>query len=458
MRTWILILLTLLLALPQTACRKDDPTELEVLIDWIWEGMNEAYYWTEEIDPSLYPTDETDPEEYFYSLLYSDDRFSWIVDDYQALINSFAGIEKTNGISPYFIRLRNSDEVIALVQFVVEGSPADSAGIVRGDIITDVNGESMDIDNYSDLFYSESVSLEFADRIGDTLRPNEKSASLTAIEIDANPVHYSEVIEYENSRIGYLVYTQFTSGKNDKWLNELNNTLLNFKSSSLDAVVIDLRYNRGGSIYMANHLASALVPSDVTQSENVFVNLRWNDLYQTAFEEMDGEDSPSLVSYFEINPSINLNLDEVYFLTSRPTASASELTIIGVEPYINDVTIIGDTTYGKPYGSITIEDFEDPPRHNWAMQPITFKYANALGFSDFVDGLVPDVYIYDNLFEAKPFGDITDPILAKALELITDVPPVTKKSLEAIPVHKGLENPKAAHKNRAYLDDRMLIR
>ena len=121
-----------------------------------------------------------------------------------------------------------------------------------------------------------------------------------------------------------------------------------------------------------------------------------------------------------------------------------------MDPYMN-VTVIGEETYGKCYGSITIPDFEDPPRHNWAMQPIVLKYANAEGYTDFDSGLTPDIAGNDDLFNAVPFGDQNDPLLAEALEDITGVAVSTKKSLkETREIHR-LHDPVREFKSTALL-------
>jgi carboxyl-terminal processing protease len=114
---------------------------------------------------------------------------------------------------------------------------------------------------------------------------------------------------------------------------------------------------------------------------------------------------------------VNLNLENLYVLTTGATASASELVINGLKPYMN-VVIIGEPTFGKFYGSFILFDQNDPPKHNWAIAPVVLKYANANGVTDFKDGLIPDINIADNLLSARPFGDITDPMLATALDMI----------------------------------------
>ncbi|MCK4992283.1 MAG: hypothetical protein KAS29_17415, partial [Bacteroidales bacterium] len=122
-------------------------------------------------------------------------------------------------------------------------------------------------------------------------------------------------------------------------------------------------------------------------------------------------------------------------------ASASESLMIGLYPYA-DVVQIGDTTNGKCYGSITVDDFADPKRHNWAMQPLVIKYANSVGFTDFVEGLLPDYPIEENLLYAEPFGSFSDPLLATALEEITGVAPALKKASEPMGQFTALPVPR----------------
>lgn len=417
------------------SCKKDDPdpdpepepTENEIIIEWVWDVMTDVYYWAEEVDRSLYPTEETDPEVFFESLLNEKDRFSWIVDDYQELVNSFNNITLSNGISPYFIRLIDTEDVVVAVEYVAHGSPADSAGILRGEIITDINGKALDIYNYANLFYGEEVTLSFADYNSGTITPNGKEVSLTARVIEENPVNHHEIIEYEGAEVGYIAYTGFSGGEGEKWVDSLDLIFADFKSKGITELIMDIRYNPGGYAYVANHIATMMAPADIIAGDNIFVRYEWNDAYQQYFVQEKGEESEFLVMLFEEAPAYNLNLSDAYFLTGWHSASASELIIIGLQPYMN-ITQIGENTYGKFYGSFTIPDTEDPPRHTWAMQPLVFKYTSSNGYTGTVDGLVPDIYVEENPLAMKPFGDITDPTIAAALEQITGVSPIAKKS------------------------------
>jgi carboxyl-terminal processing protease len=199
---------------------------------------------------------------------------------------------------------------------------------------------------------------------------------------------------------------------------------------------MDLRYNPGGDLMLTSYIASTLAPASAVQDSAIFINMVWNDRYNQYWADSDldndgradGQESEQL--RFRMPPSdFNLDLSQVYFLTTGGSASASESLMVGLYPYM-DVIQIGTPTYGKCYGSIPVRDWEEPKRHNWVMLPIVIKYSNADGFTDFVDGIEPDFLIPDNLLYAKPFGSLEDPLLAKALEEITGVSPLVRKSVQ----------------------------
>lgn len=424
----------------------DVAKEIRILNNWIWEGMSDLYLW-EKYLPDLNPDKQPDPKKYFYKLLYEDDRDSWIVDDYEALLARFDGVQLSTGISAY-PGLIDDNEVITIVEYVTPNSPAADSGIDRGDIIYAIDGESLDTINYFDLYYQTTATLEFADWNGKDIVPNGRKVTLTAIELNQNPVVHSEVINYEGHKVGYLVYTQFTAGQNDEWLLELNGVFEAFRSQGVSDVVVDLRYNGGGSLDLSAYIASTLGPVATMQGKGTYVNLVWNDLMNQYWRERDldgdgradGDDSPQLVINLP-QSDLNLNLSRVYFLTTASTASASESLMVGLYPYM-EVVQIGTTTYGKCYGSVTIDDWEEPKRHTWAMQPIVLKYSNADGFTDFVSGILPDFTIKESLLYAEPFGSLSDPLLAKALEEISGIPPVQKKSLQPEVDFTGIRVPR----------------
>ena len=126
-------------------------------------------------------------------------------------------------------------------------------------------------------------------------------------------------------------------------------------------------------------------------------------------EKSENKDA-SLNLRFDPSVSVNLNLDQLYVLTGPATASASELTIVGLEPYM-DVRTFGETTYGKCYGGYNMTpDMYNPSwtdLTDWKLYLISFMFANADGLTDFTDGLRPDVEV-PSVVETVPLGSEED--------------------------------------------------
>ncbi|WP_289644699.1 S41 family peptidase [Maribacter aestuarii] len=142
-----------------------------------------------------------------------------------------------------------------------------------------------------------------------------------------------------------------------------------------------------------------------------------------------------------MNEMLNsLNLNQVYILATGGSASASELVMVGLEPYLN-VVHIGTTTVGKNQGSLLfVDDFENGnvyntdreneinPNNQWGIQPIISQLENSVGFSDYTDGLVPDIELEEDITNLGVLGDPNEPLLARAIQEITGVS--AKRSFE----------------------------
>ena len=129
-------------------------------------------------------------------------------------------------------------------------------------------------------------------------------------------------------------------------------------------------------------------------------------------------------------------MDRLYVISSADTASASELLINGLSPYI-DVIVIGDDTTGKNVGSYSIYDWIDDegnvnPRHTWAMQPITLKITNSEGFADFENGLQADHRLQEDVSNLGTIGEIDEPLLEKTLEVIGVLAPKLEKNKQSL--------------------------
>ena len=400
-----------------TSCNEEEvkpSQQIQDINDFIWKSMDDVYLWNDQLPQNIDRTKEFDPEAYFEKLLYRPtDKWSYITDDYQALINSFKGIEKSFGHEFKLFRMTNSDDVYGVIKYVVPDSPADLAGISRGDVFYKVNGVNLNINNYTDLLFDiDSYSLSFGDfnQFGEIVLAEEKT--LSAIEITENPIFRTEVLNVEGTKIGYLVYNRFIFDFND----QLEDAFSQFKSENIQELILDFRYNPGGAKSSAVLLSSMVAPSSVVEKREIYSKTFWNEQVQQYWIDEEGEESTNLVTRF-ISPEVNLNLNTVYILTSSNTASASELVINCLKPYMEVVIVGENNTRGKYVGSITVHNEETS--HGWALQPIVMKAANALGESDYGSGFAPD-YVVNDDFNA-PLGSLAEDMLATAVELITGV-------------------------------------
>lgn len=407
---------SLLVVFLSISCQKDEETiliseETIATNKWIKENMELYYLWNNKL-PDIDELKESDPATYFEKLLYTtEDSWSWITDDYASLVAEYAGTPVTYGVDATAMYTSSAQTAICfVVNFVYPGSAAANAGLKRGDIILNLNGSTITLDNYMTFYNSTSMTVQLAELSGSSLVLNGESYSLTAAVTTTDPSIYHSVMEIDGKKIGYLVYAEFVAGTKNGFLYNLDNIFQNFKSQGISDLVVDLRYNPGGEIGTAAFLASGIAPSNVAMNKEKLVKLNYNTAYQAWLES----NYPDELYYNLTDTTTNLNLDKVYFLTTQGTASASELLIIGLAPYM-DVIQIGEPTYGKYTGMYVMPD----DNKQWCMLPVVMKYSNIDGYTDFVDGLEPDYALTDYPQLGYQFGDTEDPFLAKAISLIT---------------------------------------
>ncbi|MDD4424844.1 MAG: S41 family peptidase [Mariniphaga sp.] len=422
------------LPLPQPGTGQDpvnedeqETTELTIKINrFIQYVMKDIYLWSSQLPP-IDIRYEPDPKDYFDKLLFKEDKWSYITDDIIALEKSFNGVETTFGYSLAFGRFIDTQDIFAVVEYVYPGTPAANAGLKRGDLIFLMNSAPVNMNNYLDLLYARTLAVTFGKYSEDLGIHDIKDVSMEARELNLDPVLISDVIEHEGHKIGYLFYTQYIQ----KYNASLDSAFKLFLDEDISALVIDLRYNPGGVVTAAQYLCSSVAPLSVVNGEKTLVTYQWNDKYQYIWKFTNNR--PQVEEKFMATTTYQLGLNKIYFLTGDGTASASELTITGLRPYMQVITV-GETTYGKYTGSWTIkpEDYYRDTTYytdfaNWGLQPIILRFANSLGVTDFKDGFYPDIPAEDVLLGAFPLGDKDEPLLKKAIEDISGTPVLARK-------------------------------
>lgn len=445
---FILTILFIGLLIP-AACSDDDGEEqIEIpevtedieIQDFIWQGLNLFYLWQESV-PKLDDSkikDQTDyvnylksnpnPDDFFESLIYNRetvDKWSWIVDDYIELENSFAGVSKSNGVDFGLVRFSGSDDIFGYVRLILPDSDASDKNIYRGDIFTQVNGQKLTISNYRNLLFNSDVdtyTLDLSEIIDNTVTPTGVSVTLTKFEYTENPVFITKTFEEDGHKIGYLLYNSFTANFDD----ELNDAFLFFKNEAVTDLILDFRYNPGGRVSTAGSLASMVTGQFKGE---LFTKERWNSKLQQEFENTHPD---WLINNFSDKMSngklINsLNLNKVHIIITNGSASASELIINGLNPYIS-VTKVGTKSSGKYTASVTLYDSSDfgrdgaNPRHKYAMQPIVLEEVNKLGEND-KDGFDPDILREEDLADLGVLGEDNEPLLRAAMNDILGIAP-----------------------------------
>ncbi|GGW66978.1 C-terminal processing protease CtpA/Prc [Winogradskyella epiphytica] len=435
-----IIVLTCLAAFALTSCFEDMDDNIipgRDINDFVWKGMNAVYLYKSEI-PNLddgrfssneeyvnYLNDYSTPEELFESLKYSPstvDRFSRIYSNYFDLQNQQAGTTLTDGLEyNLYLVPGSSTEVFGAITLVLENSTADNLGLQRGEIFRAVDGIELTVDNRIELLNQNSYTLNFADYndndtttpIDDTITLNGNSASISKVAYTENPIHIAEVINVDNLNIGYLMYNGF----NANFDTSLNDAFAQFNAAGVSELVLDLRYNGGGSVQTAAYLGS-MVTGQYTGE--VFSKLFFNDNLSS------NNNTYTFTNSIPNGGAINsLNLNKVYVLTSnKRTASASELIINSLKPYI-EVIVVGENTVGKTQASRVIYDSPDlsnnnvNPSHTYAMQPLI---ANSTNVNDELvpsTGMIPDIEISERPHTLGTLGDLNEPLLEAALAHMT---------------------------------------
>ncbi|HEU4621825.1 MAG TPA: S41 family peptidase [Burkholderiaceae bacterium] len=356
--------------------------------------LNDVYLWYDEI-PNVDPNSKPTAAQYFDSLLVkSKDRFSFTIPQADADALLLSGQNVSYGAEYKFdaqsrLRIAYSDA----------GSPAAQNGIDRGDEIVSINGTPVSALNANQLnagLFPSAAGASATFGIRDLGQSSVRNVTLAATTVVKDPVPISNVFTAaDGKKVGYLVFNDHLATAEQP----LYNVMSMFQAQGVQDLVLDVRYNGGGFIYIASELAYMIGGGSL--NGRVFERLRFNNKHPEK-----NADVPFYNTSTTGLPLPQLGLSRVFVLTGSGTCSASESIINGLSPFVQVITI-GGATCGKPYG------FLQKNNCGQAYFAIEFEGVNDIGAGGYVNGFAPTCASRDDFDRA--LGDPTERLLAGAL-------------------------------------------
>ena len=402
---------------------------------WLRSWSNDTYLWYDEIqdrDPGLYATSAAGVAEYF-ELLKTEattpsgnpkDRFHFTRDTAEYLAESQQGI--TFGYGATYKLISSSAPRELVIVLVNDNSPAADAGLQRGARIVTVDGVDLingsDADTLNAGLWPNQVNEDHSFEVLDPGATERRTITMTSAQIDTDAVPQTRIIDTDSGKVGYLLFTDHILTAEQ----QLVDAVTQMRDANITDLVLDLRYNRGGYLYLANQVSYMIAGAGV--SGQTFNSLQFNeknpgvnpvtggavsaDAFLTTTTENAAPAGAAL-------PTLALPQPRVFVLTTSSTCSASEAIINGLRGVGVEVIQFGSTTCGKPYGFY--------PQDNCGTTYFTtqFRSVNAAGFGDYPDGFspvnstestvgvtLPGCQAVDDY---TPLGETTEPMLAAAL-------------------------------------------
>lgn len=406
-QTLVLALFSLIFS----ACKKDpplnEPGSNEAINQWTLKQMKQYYYWSDKIRQTN--DYQQAPDLFFKSVLFQSDHYSSIL---QTLNSDTYGNTLTNTFGFDMVQLQGTSRTIQLVTQVVPFSEGDLMGLKRGDNITHINNEPMDHSNLQSIL-SKSLLLPAMQ----LTRNDGKLFNLPSSYI-SQPVLYTAKLIPSYPKVGYMFLSQFDfSGA-----HSLLEAVQNFKSQKVQELIVDLRYNPGGQVAFASFCA--LLLADIKEND-IFAKYQGNKNLKNREDSFAAALKGQPDGYSFMATDIlkqGLHLKRIYMLTGPNTASASEMLINGLRPYIQ-VVQIGNKTYGKDMASTTISTPEEihGTERAWHLIPMIYKIYNKADQGDYNNGITPQQITDEFAFlPLVPIGDTRDPLIREVLRTISD--------------------------------------
>jgi carboxyl-terminal processing protease len=388
------LVFTTALLCPWAALAQQGPSNCSVTSQnlWVRDQLTTYYYWYQFLPTNINAASFASPEAYLDAARYK------AVDKTYSYITSAAANDafySDSQVIKFGMTTQTTTSQINILQ-VWDGSPAFEAGIARGDRITQINGQTV-----ASLVSNGTISTAFgADQAGVTadvvfFKPSgeERQARMVKRVVTIPTVSLTRVVEVDGRKVGYFSFLNFVRPSEAA----LNEAFAALREAGAIELVLDLRYNGGGLVDIAVHLSSLI--GGARTSGQVLLNYVHNDKVGPVLNK---------TTRFT-NPDQALNLSRLVVITTRGSASASELLINGLRPYM-PVVVIGDTTYGKPVGQYGFT-FCDK-----VLAAVNFSVKNANLEGDYFDGIAPTCAASDDA--SHQLGDPAEASFAEALTFI----------------------------------------
>ncbi len=396
---------------------------------WLRSWSDETYLWYSEITDQN-PANFSTPVAYFDVLKTNattnsgnqKDNFHFTQDTDEYQQNASTGSSAGYG---WRVRLiQTAPPRKAVIAYTEPNSPASDASVMRGAEILEIDGE--DLVNGSDvntlnagLFPNDGETHEFV--IQDFGSNTTRTINLTATTVTTDPVQNEQVYDLASGKVGYMQFNTFGTRIAEQ---ELIDAFVDFSNQGVDDLVVDLRYNGGGFLFISSQL-SYMVAGPSRTNNRIFETTVFNDKNPTT-NPVTGDTLSPTPFYTTTSdqatapggtlPDVDLN--RVFVLSTGSTCSASEAFINGLRGIDVEVILIGDTTCGKPYG------FYPTDNCGTTYFTIQFRGENNKSWGEYADGFIPSATDNGQDFVkgctvaddfSKQLGDPTEAMLATAL-------------------------------------------
>lgn len=394
---------------------------------WIDSIMREDYLWYADLPTFNDLNYFQDPETFLNNMLPSYDNFSTVDTLYTVPLPSY-------GMNCTFYSIANRDTVVevterdtlyaAQITYIATGSPAEQAGLKRGEWILTIDGDSINDDRQSLLTDGSSRLLGMGKyheiSIPDEETTEDDSIVISYLVTDRNvtlpaatavydsPIHVKNIYQSGSAVIGYLAYHSFVAGSTENE-QEYNDQLRAFsqecQTAGVNEFILDLRYNTGGEMECAQLLAAILAPAEAL--DNIFALLRYSD-------KQSARNTDLTINSELLQSGVNLNLSKLYVITSSQTAGAAETLINCLHPYM-DVETVGSTTKGEYVATVPYVS----TRYAWTLRPVVCEVYNA--YEEYhTSGITADHGYTETGLSTRylPLGDTEETLLNATLNII----------------------------------------